>query len=406
MAAWLWDYRSLAGDHLAPVLQLVATAISCVCVALAAVDTIPLGRTTRRVIVLFSVFVAFSSAIGLWRGQAAMAIVSSATPVLLFIGAVLLVYQALATAEEPADVRRVILRLAVLSVVLKPLVYYFVSGAFSISEVRFQIVSGAIVIVMAHCVLAMFTGLRSKDVAIMTLVVVILAISVTRTFLVIGLGMMAIDLLLSWSPSVGSRALRSAVILAAVLGVIAASNEDAWDTISSRWQQRLAGQEELEFDVTSASRIAEVAFQVESITTTSDTALLGNGIAAPTGGVGEYADLFFALFPDEDRFSVGFGHNGPVSILFVAGWLVGGITLLTLAACLVMSALFVRRHIRAAGTNTAAGIGAWSATTLIGVLVGSMSAGIFTHRSESLHFGVALGMLLWAFERMQSRAKT
>jgi hypothetical protein len=396
LGAWLFDYRGLQGDRLAPGLQISGMIVSAVCIWRFLVSGRELARPIRTLVRASLVFVGFTAIVGVVRGQAPTMIVTTALPLLLYVGALVLTYDALSLSEDVARIRSLILSIALCSVVLKPFIHYYTSGDVTVSEVRFQIVSGAMILVMAHCVAALFTTFRFKDMVIVSVVISILAAAVTRSYLLVAIGMLAFNALLSRGSVSTTRLLRAAFMVAFTLVLVSVTTADSCQVVVERWQDRLTKQEDLDYDITTASRLAEVAFQIETVTSSVDQMLFGSGIAAPTQGTGEYADFFFSLFPDEEFFSVGFGHNGPVSVVFVAGLFVGGIAILIMLWWLWCAGSFTKRFLRNATASREAFIGCWASTSIVGALVLSLSGGIFTQRTDSIYLGVSLGMLFWA----------
>jgi hypothetical protein len=404
LAAWLFDYRALDGDRVAVVFQIAGATVSALCAARYLATGRKLPWPAHRFVRAALFFVGFTATVGLVRGQAPGTIATTAAPILLFVGGIALTYDALSASAEPDRIRALVLALVLISVILKPFVHFVTTEDLSLSEVRFQIVSGAMVLLMAHCILAIFHNFRLRDMLITTLVVAIVAAAVTRGYLLIGAAMVLFNVVLFSKVVRSGRFVRSAFMVGTALILLTAASADSCELVIERWQERLTKQDDLDYDITTASRLAEVAFQFEAITSSADRALLGSGIAAPTQGSGEYADFFFALFPDQELFSIGFGHNGPVSLVFVGGFVVGGLAILAMLVLVWLAAKFAREHLRTVSTNPVAWIGCWGGTSTVGALVGSLSGGIFTQRAESLYLGVSVGMLLWA--RQQPEAKS
>lgn len=399
MGAWLLDYRPLEGDHLAPILQAISVTISAVCIAHYLAGERVLGRRARVSTMILLGFTVFAAAIGFARDQALSTIAATAVPILLLVGGLVLTYDAFVNAKSTEQARSIVLTLAVTSLVLKPFLHFYTTDNFSLENVRFQIVSGSVVLVLAHCLISFFTRTRPVDLLIFSLVIAIVAASVTRGYILVGVAMLVFNFGLSWSGLNTKRILRFGFAVGASVLLIGVAAEDSCQVVVSRWQERMTPSDAVDFDLTTASRLAEVAFQTDSITSSWDRALFGNGMAAPTFGSGEYAELFYSVFPDEDRFSVGFGHNSVVSILFVGGVVAGSIVLALALYWIWLASMFTRRWLRTTA-NIDSFVGCWASSSVVGALALTFSGGIFTQRAESLHLGVSLGMLTWAYDRL------
>lgn len=196
-AAWLLDYRAPEGDHFAILLQASSAVLSALCIG-SYLSAAHRNTFAIRVPVLASLFfVVFTAGIGLIRGQTIGSIITTAIPLLLFIGGMVLVFEALESSDDPKRVRTLVITLAVLALVIKPFVAYFTGDDdFDLEYARSKLVSGAITIVMSYSITSLFTRPHWRHGAMVALVAAIVAASITRTYVVVAAVIVAVNIFL------------------------------------------------------------------------------------------------------------------------------------------------------------------------------------------------------------------
>jgi hypothetical protein len=242
------------------------------------------------------------------------------------------------------------------------------------------------------------TRARPVDYVLLCICTGIIALSVTRSYLLVGAVMVAIHLLVAPGAIFRARLVRTGLYVAGAALVLVLVTGDLYEMVLERWTDRMAQGSEIGIDLTAATRLAEAGYQWDAITSSWTSGLAGRGIGAPTELWGEYADLFWSVLPDIEVHSIGFGHTGPTSILFVGGWIVGGACLGILVWTSVLGLRLLRSVRRRLVDRHEDWLGAWGATLVVGALLYSLFGGIFGDRSQSLHLGVGFGMLLWSLD--------
>jgi hypothetical protein len=399
MAAWLVDYRAAEGDGVAPFLQAAGVGLTLLALAHHFSRPRDISTRTRNALTVAVAFVVYALAVGVIQGQAPAVAAKAAVPPLLFSVGLAIGYQALRAAPTE-HVRDMILAFAFASALLKPVTWYFGSAEVELSEVRYQILSGSLPFLIAYCIVAFSARFTVRDAAILVAVTALIAASVTRTYLVVAAVMVAAQLALSPRTFTRMRSIGTALGILALIAVIGLFGDASLADVVERWEARIAYSDDLGFDLTAASRIAEAEFQLDSIRSSATTAIVGNGIGARTQLSGEYADLFYAVAPNHEVSSIGFGHTDQTSILFVGGLIVGGLFLVLTLRLVYWGFCLLKRWLYAVDERRdIAFVGCWGATTVIGVTVYGVFGGTFGDRSASMHYGIAAAMVLWAMDR-------
>jgi hypothetical protein len=403
LLAWLPDYRGLDGDSFAPMLQAAGLTLTATCVlwyCIAPPRHRTMGRVERQALMGTLVFTAFACAVGFARGQSVGMILTAALPLLLFTAGIRLTADALSATKHPQRVRSLLLRMAVGSILLRPVLQYLVVPDFDFTNARFEILGGGLIIVLGYSATRMFAKPTASDVAILITAVALVAASVTRTYLVAMAAMCVAHVVASPKSVFRLRWVRTATYVVLAGGALLYWAGDSYEVLTERWINRLISTSEEEgFDLTGAARLAEIAYQVNTLATDASASVFGNGIAARTQLLGANAEMYWDVDPEGDVSSIGFGHSAQISILFVGGWLVGGAFLLMTLHWVVRSVRYIRA-MRGEFSDPFPLLGTWGATTVIGVTVASALSGAFHERSATLFYGIALGMLAYAHDQM------
>lgn len=138
---------------------------------------------------------------------------------------------------------------------------------------------------------------------------------------------------------------------------------------------------------------------MESFSTSVQSVLFGNGLAAETSLIGRDALAAGILVGQREihGHSIGYGHENHVSVVFVAG-LLGGGALLFVQWMNGVQAIRLIRRLSADGAaygDDATRIGAWGAVIVIGMITAGFFGGTLGDRATCLWYGIGTGMLYW-----------
>ena len=266
------------------------------------------------------------------------------------------------------------------------LVYFFGSGV-NIHTIRFQILGASTIAVTGYLACVLMFRMTRVEIANIVVALGLVALSVTRTNILVMIAQV-LPLLVRARQFFGPRSV--AMMLLAVMGAFAVYAFEP--EVVGRWIDRIFNQTTNSGeDVTYYTRVSETQFMWNSFSASINHFLTGAGMAARTvyymprevGGGKDY--------------SLGFGHNQHVSMLFIAG-VIGGLPLLALQFFQGIRAFTYIVKVAKLGrvASDVLFLGTWGAATIVGYIVFDTVAASFGSRSFSMWYGIGTGLFLGA----------
>ena len=335
------DYRTAEGGS-----KLVVIFLACSTLFLGVLLNIVQSKWNRIAVNIFVVgllFVLVAMLSGLVRRQELFDVLAMSMPFLLFLS----VLVGISSIEQNFDKKQfvsLIFFFCIASVVFK-LLFAFVYYDLNFSTVRYQIISPAVVLLFSYGVASFFLRFgRYRYVALLLPVLVVL-ISVTRSYLVI-----YFFVIVFWLCCIPFRRLAFFFKKGFFLGVSLFFAFTLFlylnDGMFERWFVRLfTGVEDHGIDVTAVTRLAEAHYQLRQLTAGVSNAVFGLGIAAETRFAAEYIEILQVVFRDDFEYvGKGFGHNNYVGLFYTGGFLFGSAFIVRIFFELFRSVMFFRRH--------------------------------------------------------------
>jgi hypothetical protein len=402
LAAWLFDFQSGGEGEGVEVQAFYAAAYVFSSVMLLIGDRAA-GQRVQGLFALLvcgGLYLAIGIASGLINGQTPYPILRNGMSVVIYLSAAYFTARVVVT-SDPAKLRQILSVFCFLYAIAAYFIFDRTAGGIDFEKVRFQIIGASAAGALGYVVLAPLFKLSKIELAAMLANVVILLISVTRSFL-LAFGAQAAIFIGQIRRVFSPRLIALGVLGAfALLGLLTYGQSQLL-----RWSDRILGGGGSGFSEyqTVYTRLSEWEFMLRAWLQSSDHFLFGSGIAAKA----------YYFLPREagggSEFMIGFGHNQIFSIIFTAG-LVGGLPLVLLQGVHVWRAWrFLRNAIRLPHLRTdAVFLGAWGATIILGHNATNLLASTFAGRGSSLWFGIGTGLLLGAqalFDPANARQST
>lgn len=334
---------------------------------------------------------------GLSRGQDPYALFRHALTILVYLSS------AYATARmvvqgSPALLRRVLGWLCLGYAISAFIIVLIFQGGVDISTVRYQIQGSSSIAALGLITLALVFKLSRVEVVAGAINAAMVFLSVTRTSLLV-VAAQGILLIPEFRRVLRPRLL---VVISAGICLLATFLMYGGES-ADRWVQRLFvrwdfGGE----DPTYLTRLHEWQYMWDEFLSSADKFLFGSGLAAET-----YYWLPKEVAGGGDFYSIGFGHNQHLSLLFTAG-MFGGFPLLLLQFMQGWQGgwLFAKTRLMVAGHSELMFLGAWGATIVLGTLVGNFVFSCFISRGFSLWYGVGTGLLLGSLARLKFHSES
>ncbi|MFG6599092.1 MULTISPECIES: hypothetical protein [unclassified Sulfitobacter] len=350
--------------------------------------------------VIFAIIAVVS---GIGMEHSTYKVIAAIFPLLNFLTASLCI-SAYVTSEK--DVNTILRTIVICGIVAATWKVFFAFSYYglSVSTVRYQVLSGASPMLFAFAA-ASFLYLRQPYVIpalVLSLGPVLL--SVTRTYLLVYCAAGVVAFLAIPVQRMG-RAFTGAVLGLTAVVVLGFLGATIWPEVVSRWIVRLTSNQNFGFDLTAATRLAEIDFQINKLRETTTTLLFGYGPAMETRFTGTNAILISSAIPDYvDKWTgSGYGHNAYVGVYFVGGLLGGTLLLLMLFGFLAAGFIGSKRYIGRINGPTGFCL-IWGTSSLAGYLAYSTLGGTFGDRSMSFFMGLSLGLISVGIRHAQ-RAK-
>lgn len=337
-----------------------------------------------------------SAFVGYLDRQEIYSIVVNLIPIGLLVVSSYNMQRAIACAPDLTSLLTCVKWLAALFLFARVVVIAVTTGI-DVTTARYEILAGSVNACLGLLATSILYGTSGIDLLILTTTLALVALSVTRSQIVVAASQFGIYLSsISYLFRNPKTFRRLALIVLLPMGLVATDQMGQFG-VTDRWIVRLFAASEFGVDPTLIARKAEVEFMFDAFTASSGEFMFGHGIAAETSLIGGNAAAAAAAVGRDSIANVhskGFGHHNYWSIVFVAGVLGGLPLLLFLCHQTVEAALFFRR-VRLAKlleTNVAQ-FGLWGSATIIGMSTFGFLAGTFGDRPTCLWYGIGMGML-------------
>jgi hypothetical protein len=284
---------------------------------------------------------------------------------------------------------RAVVALSTVSAVTKAIIVIAFSRI-PLSEIRYQIIAGSAPILCGVFISSIFDGHFRRNALPSIINIIILILSVTRTYLIIFSAQLAAILIFRYRQVFSKQGITTGV--AATLSALCV----LWIALylpgnpMGRWTERVfLAEKAIGYDLTSLSRKAENTYQIRTISSSADAAIFGQGIGTRSYFDADTARPFYATLKiRHDEFhSEGFGHNNYISMIYIGGIIFGLPFLLAFVSLIPSCATILSRLTE----------GEFSSIPLsyIAYIVFGLLAGTFGDRQVALFFGLCTGSLLW-----------
>lgn len=340
-------------------------------------------------------FCLVSGFVGYIEGQQPYSILVNMIPVGLLVVSSYVTQRATASVKNPSSLLASLKLLALSFMISRVAVVAFASGI-DLATARYQILGGSVNACLGLLATSLVFGFSSIDLLTLGVTLGLVAVSVTRSQILVALGEFGVYLL---APSlVLNRTVFRRLLLLALFPLLLVAADQFGDTgIVERWVNRVFAASELGVDPTLITRSAEVQFMSDAFTESGPEFLFGHGLAAETSLAGDEAATAAAAVGRNSIANIhakGFGHHNYWSILFIGG-IVGGFPLLLLLFYHGLESLrFFGRLGRARRVNASlVELGLWGSTIILGMLLFGFLAGTFGDRPTCLWYGVGIGLL-------------
>jgi hypothetical protein len=286
----------------------------------------------------------------------------------------------------------IILATALIAAIIK-LVLGFSYYDLDLETVRYQVISGSIPLVFAYGFAGMFSKGRKLAIFSLIMAVIIVVISVTRTYIIV-FGVSSFVCLYFYSKT--TSRLFGVLVIVIVGAVLAVALTELVPEILGRWNYRLSDSGH-DVDLSAAYRLAETEFQLRRLWSDLTGLVFGFGHAAKSGLAGENVSVIANELGHRaiKWSSIGYGHNFYIGLIYVGG-LVAGLPVVVVLYRLLWKGLRQVRRTSASPVDRFLLI--WAVSAFAGYLAIGMFAGIFGDRSMSFFFGVSAGMVLLGME--------
>lgn len=330
-----------------------------------------------------TLYVVTAAISGLVAGQPVYAVLRNALPASIYLAIAYPSARVIAQ-SDPQILRRWLTRLC-LGFLVTGFVIGFANSGNTFETVRFQILGGSTIPALGYIALAALFRLTVVEWAAFCFALFVTFLSVTRTNLVI-IFTQALPLLRHANLVFSRRIILLSLV--AIVAILIVVQFGAFGI--DRWTARLFGSaQDRGIDPTAYARLSEVTYMYEAWTRSIAQFLFGNGLAAHTE---YYVPIGYQVAFD---YSVGFGHNQYMSILFTAGLVGGGPLMVVQLMHVWRSFVLLTRVVRQPRPSWhLLMLTAWGAVIVLGLMANNALSSSFGSRSISLWFGIGTGLLL------------
>jgi len=367
-------------------------------------------RVVSRLVIMwtlpFLLFLVVAILSGVLRKQPLYSVIAASTPVVIFVLSAAAVASYPRTPEDLPHMMNMIVGFALLAAIWK-VMFGFIYYGLTISDVRYQVLSGATPLLFAYAVTSFLVHYRRFTITALALSLGIVAISVTRTYLVVFFVSGVAALLCipkKYMEKTIPRILLGLIALAAVIFAIYLFEP----VLVKRWILRLSVRSSFGFDLTGATRLAEANYQITRLRQDLSGLWFGFGMFAETRFSGLNARLVESILGAKglDYLGHGYGHNFYVGLVYVGGVIAGGLAALTLFLAPIKGAAKARRMRLEEATSVTRFAWIWGVSACAGYIGYGFLGGTFGDRSISLFYGLAMGLLFSRNFRTPNQIRT
>jgi hypothetical protein len=356
-----------------------------------------LHRSSVRLVAPFILFLTSSVCVALMHDRAIYLTLTSALPLFLFITTILVTVEFSDTIEDLNFFMSTVVFFGLCTAVWKFFfsIYYW---ELDLSHARTQILSGAITSLFSYSVTSIFVASRRLALWALFITVAIVLISVTRTYFLI-FCMIIFSLAFILPQKEAKKMILSFSRLLLLLPVALVSTYFFLPVVFDRWYKRLNAGENIGFDPTAYSRLAQASYQIEKLFDNIPGLLFGYGQGAPSSFGGRYAQALIAASGGDGNYpGVGYGHNLYLGCLYLSGILVGSLVVVHIFRLAWQGYCLVKRLYASNAAKSIIFASVWGLLSVCGTLTNAMFSGVFGDRITSLYFGISIG-LVWAGKR-------
>lgn len=210
-------------------------------------------------------------------------------------------------------------------------IYGLATGDFSVNGIRYQILSPALFVLVPVLSHKLFVEKeRTYFVAIILLgILATILISATRSWLIAYLGVILLAICISKARSLVSfikGGIISLVVGGAMFSIIFVTFASVMPDVIDRLVQRITLSQEVGFDMTAATRVAEMEYQINAWLSDIPSFLIGKGLGASYGFSGQALVQLYSIFGSSSITEIDWwfaGHNFWVYSFFSQGLLFG-----------------------------------------------------------------------------------
>lgn len=385
IASWILDFKSDgAGQGLAS--QGIFGAFYVIsAIAVAILNKLKIqGNSIFFLFVVTLNFLAIAMFVSSTLGQYSYNTTRNAIPIIIYITSAYASYCLILDMVDHLDVLRKFIGCAALTYMISTFIVVSMSKAgVDLDTVRYQIIGGSVVFGVSYAMMMMRFRLIFVETMVVFITIIIVALSVTRTWIVV----FALEffIMLAFSAKISRKLVFRLSVVGIILVIGVGALQLSGVPVLDRWSQRMLSNQ-FSVDPTLLSRDRQNNFMIESI---AARPFFGSGLSGESefwlekslGGSGSVSTAY------------GFGHNQHISLIFIGGFLGGGPLLLLQCWQLISAIKFMSRTRRSKETNLVF-FGVLGGLVICGTMTYGMLGGTFGDRELTLWYGVGTGLFL------------
>ena len=338
-----------------------------------------------------------SSLSGIAREQLIYDVVSLSMPLLFFIIALISVTSIRVEPDRLKMFIHIIIAFALLSVVFK-CVFGFLYYGLTLDNVRYQIISPAVIIVFSYGVASLLYKKQRFGIIALILSIIVIIISVTRSYIVVFLAVV-LFWVLCMPLSFWRKHIYIGLKLFLFILLLVVFTYSFFPDVFERWSVRLfSGVEAHGVAVTAITRIAEIDYQIDRLLESPVNLMAGMGVAAETRFSPEYRQILSIVYSDDFEYvGKGFGHNTYVGIIFTGGLIIGSVFICSILFNIKSTIMLFRTEVLKKQRVTDYQFClAWGGGAAFGYSVYGLLGGTFGDRLFALSYGLSFGLVFFS----------
>lgn len=387
----VFDYRRSVADSSSLVIFLSLINIFC------SASLILILNSFKKKILYYSfpilLFIITSTISGIMRDQSIYSVFAQILPAVIFFQTVLVFSSIIQEQSESINILKLIVLSGVLSGIWK-LIFTFSYSGLNLEDVRYQIISGATIMLFSYAVTCFIIEKRKYMWVALFLSLGVVFISVTRTYILVFAFSAFITALCLPSSRLKSNLIKCCFLVFALIFSLFIL-QLFFPSISERWIQRIFSYQSTGGeDITALTRIAEINGQIDFMKRDFLGFLFGFGIAAPTEWSGkEMAHLYTILGIDAESEGYSYGHNFYIGCMYVGGVFSGILLIFTLLYSPLKGLVKLKKYFNKLSQNERF-LAVFSICAVLGYSAFGLLGGTLGDRVMSFYYGVVFGLLL------------